>query len=186
MVNRQKVKSGISGFSLVELMFVMAIIGILAGIAVPSFLNARTKAHQGLAVGDINVIAKAIWAYYAANGEFPCNLSELGLTDIRDPWGNEYQYLNFTCDDKGKDKGKDNGKGKGKDDGKGKGKGNDKPDGGVGKMRKDRFMVPINTYFDLYSMGADGKSSTPLTAQISQDDLIYANDGGYVGLASDY
>ena len=45
-------------------------------------------------------------------------------------------------------------------------------------------MVPINEFFDLYSMGADGKSVSPLTAQASHDDIIRAYDGQYVGIAS--
>ena len=57
---------------------------------------------------------------------------------------------------------------------------------GKGGFRKDRFLVPINSDYDLYSMGADGASSAALTAKISQDDIIRANDGGFVGLASDF
>jgi general secretion pathway protein G len=53
-------------------------------------------------------------------------------------------------------------------------------------MRKDRFLVPINTDYDLYSMGKDGRSSPPLTAKASRDDIIRANDGAYIGLASNY
>ncbi len=53
-------------------------------------------------------------------------------------------------------------------------------------MRKDKFLVPINTDFDLYSMGEDGKSVPPLTAKASRDDIIRANDGGYIGPASGY
>jgi general secretion pathway protein G len=75
---------------------------------------------------------------------------------IKDPWGTPYQYLNFA-----------NVKGK-------------------GQMRKDRFLVPINTFFDLYSDGADGRSVPPLTASVSHDDIIWANDGDFVGLASQY
>ena len=59
-------------------------------------------------------------------------------------------------------------------------------DKGKGKMRKDRFLVPINSDFDLYSMGKDGKSSPPLTASASRDDIIRANDGAYVGPAEGY
>ena len=44
-------------------------------------------------------------------------------------------------------------------------------------------MVPINTYFDLYSMGPDGQSVSPLTAKVSRDDIIYAHDGEYIGPA---
>jgi general secretion pathway protein G len=56
----------------------------------------------------------------------------------------------------------------------------------MGQVRKDRNLVPINSRYDLYSMGADGRSVPPLTAQESRDDIIRANDGGYVGLAAGY
>lgn len=55
-----------------------------------------------------------------------------------------------------------------------------------GQRRKDQFLVPINSDFDLYSMGPDGNSVPPLTAAMSRDDIIRANDGGYLGVASDY
>ena len=56
----------------------------------------------------------------------------------------------------------------------------------VGKVRKDHAQHPLNTDFDLYSKGADGKSATPLTAKISKDDIVRARNGGFVGLAADY
>jgi general secretion pathway protein G len=56
----------------------------------------------------------------------------------------------------------------------------------IGLVRKDKFLVPLNTGFDLYSMGPDGKSKPPLTAKDSWDDIIRANDGGFIGLASEY
>ena len=55
-----------------------------------------------------------------------------------------------------------------------------------GAARKDKFLVPINSDFDLYSMGPDGESVAALTAKPSRDDIIRANDGGFVGLASEY
>jgi len=55
-----------------------------------------------------------------------------------------------------------------------------------GDLRKDRNLVPINTDFDLYSMGPDGKSVGPLTAAFSQDDVVRANDGSFIGVAKDY
>lgn len=73
-----------------------------------------------------------------------------------DPWGNPYRYLKL------------NGvKGK-------------------GAVRKDKNLVPINSDYDLYSMGRDGKSQPPLTAKASRDDIVRANNGSYIGLASDY
>ena len=53
-------------------------------------------------------------------------------------------------------------------------------------MRKDRFLVPINSCYDLYSMGKDGQSVPPLTAKASWDDIVRANDGAFVGLAWQY
>ena len=55
-----------------------------------------------------------------------------------------------------------------------------------GALRKDRFLVPINSDFDLYSMGPDGKTTAALTAKAARDDIIRANDGGYVGVAEGY
>ncbi|MEE8148540.1 MAG: hypothetical protein V3T24_13110, partial [Longimicrobiales bacterium] len=49
--------------------------------------------------------------------------------------------------------------------------------------RKDKFLVPINSDFDLYSLGSDGKSTPPLGAKASKDDIIRANDGSYMGIA---
>jgi general secretion pathway protein G len=57
---------------------------------------------------------------------------------------------------------------------------------GPGGARKDRFLVPLNSDFDLYSIGEDGRTSSPLSAATSQDDVLRANDGSYVGLGRDY
>jgi general secretion pathway protein G len=55
-----------------------------------------------------------------------------------------------------------------------------------GQWRKDHNLVPLNSSFDLYSKGKDGQSQPPLTAAASRDDIVRANDGNYVGLASRY
>lgn len=55
-----------------------------------------------------------------------------------------------------------------------------------GKLRKDHSMVPVNQYYDLYSMGKDGKSQAPFTAAASRDDIVLANDGAYIGPVSQY
>lgn len=56
----------------------------------------------------------------------------------------------------------------------------------IGQKRKDRSLHPLNSDYDLYSAGPDGKTTTPLTAKISQDDIIRANDGAFIGVAEDY
>ena len=54
------------------------------------------------------------------------------------------------------------------------------------QLRKDHNLHPINTDFDLYSLGPDGNSQKPLTAAPSRDDIIRANNGAYIGVAANY
>ncbi len=60
------------------------------------------------------------------------------------------------------------------------------PNKGVGKVRKDQMLVPLNSDYDLYSKGRDGLSKLPLTPPQSHDDIVRAADGGFVGLASEF
>jgi general secretion pathway protein G len=55
-----------------------------------------------------------------------------------------------------------------------------------GQVRRDKNLVPINTDFDLYSVGKDGETVTALTAQKSRDDVVRANNGAFIGLAENY
>lgn len=57
---------------------------------------------------------------------------------------------------------------------------------GISKARKNKNLVPINSDFDLWSNGKDGLSKLPLTTKVSRDDVILANDGRFIGLASTY
>jgi general secretion pathway protein G len=56
----------------------------------------------------------------------------------------------------------------------------------VSEVRKDHKLNPINTNYDLYSMGKDGVTKMQITQKDSVDDIIVAGDGGFVGLASDF
>ena len=57
---------------------------------------------------------------------------------------------------------------------------------GKGHARKDHALNPLNTDFDLYSDGVDGKSKPQITQKDSVDDVIRASNGAYVGLASGF
>jgi general secretion pathway protein G len=57
---------------------------------------------------------------------------------------------------------------------------------GRGGARKDRRLNPLNTDFDLYTMGRDGKTKPQVSQKDSRDDVIRANNGRYVGLADNY
>jgi prepilin-type N-terminal cleavage/methylation domain-containing protein len=61
----QKLRGNSQGFTLIELMIVIAIIGILAAIAIPNFIAYRNKAYCSRAESDANNIAAAVADYYA-------------------------------------------------------------------------------------------------------------------------
>lgn len=145
-----------SGVTLLELMFALAIVGVLTVVAVPAYRSRIERMHVSTAISDISGIHLAIQRYLAANNEPPPDLGAIGQDGRLDPWGNAYVYLSFTGL-KGK-----------------------------GAMRKDKNLVPINSLYDLYSVGPDGESVAPLTARKSRDDIVLANDGGFIGQAADY
>ncbi len=143
------------GYTLIEVMIVMGIIGVAASLAYPSYINYFDKLDVATVESDFQTIDQKIAIYVASYGTYPPDLAAIGM-DIDDPWGEPYQYLNMELAQ------------------------------GNGEKRKDHNLVPINTDYDLYSKGPDGKSASPLTAAVSQDDIVRANNGGYIGVASDY
>jgi prepilin-type N-terminal cleavage/methylation domain-containing protein len=66
------------GFSLIELLIVVAIILIIAAIAVPNFLRSKIAANQSSAVGSLRSLNTACIAYTTTYGQFPAGLTNLG------------------------------------------------------------------------------------------------------------
>ena len=60
-----------SGFTIVELLIVIVIIGILAGLVITTFVGIQARARDSERQTDINSIQKQVEAYYANNGAYP-------------------------------------------------------------------------------------------------------------------
>lgn len=58
------------GFTLVELVVVIAILGILAGLAIPRFIGATETARGARVIADLRTVESALSMYYAKNGNF--------------------------------------------------------------------------------------------------------------------
>lgn len=60
------------------------------------------------------------------------------------------------------------------------------PTHGLAGVRQDRRLNPINTDYDLYSVGKDGQTRRQLTNRDSLDDIVRANNGAFIGLAANF
>ncbi len=144
------------GFSVPELLLAVAIVAVLALVAVPSYSQYVERTRVYQATIDIKALNALIANYYTDNRDYPDSLAQIGAGGKFDPWGQPYAYLVF------------------------------RTPADKAQARKDKNLVPINSDYDLYSKGKDHDSRPPLLAKQSRDDVVRANDGAFVGLASTY
>ena len=68
------------GFTLIELMIVVAIIGILAAIAIPAYQNYTKRSHVSEGLSLAGGAKAAVTEYYASNGKWPTSNTEAGIS----------------------------------------------------------------------------------------------------------
>ena len=146
------------GFSMIEMVIVLGIAGILIAIAMPLVDRYVEKSRVVTAVIEIGEMSKAIRTYEKANGALPASLAAVDAKYAGkvDPWGYAYQYFNLRTAT------------------------------GNGQARKDKRLAPLNSDFDLYSIGRDGDTAASLGNSKARDDVVRARDGGFVGLAEEF
>ncbi len=83
-----------SGFTLIEMLVVIAIIGILAGLLFPAIKGAMTKAKSGQARNDVKAIENAIRQYYTEYGKLPVRDADQGIGDFYYTASDQYQIIN--------------------------------------------------------------------------------------------
>jgi general secretion pathway protein G len=156
------------GYTLIELLVSLALVATITGIAVPVYKNHLENVAMEQAIIDVRMLEKELALFEAAFARLPSMYApDYGLVALRkapplDPWGNPYQYLNYAEDEK-------------------------HPVTGEPKnARRDHQDHPLNTTYDLFSMGKDGLFGLPLTNSKSADDVVRANDGLYVGRGDEF
>lgn len=141
-------------FTIVEVLATTVVVGILATVATVKYKQHVEKVKIGKAILELQGMNLQI----SVMNPVPASLADIGRGDLKDPWGNPYEYLRFDLSGPGDPPG----------------------------ARMDRSLRPLNSFFDLYSKGPDGVSTLPITSSRARDDIIVAGDGKYVGTASGF
>ena len=143
------------GFTLVEIILILTIVGVLAAMTWPMLNRYVDRARVREATVQLGELSRAVREWDRTNGFLPATLAAAGL-ERTDPWGNSYRYFNL------------------------------RTASGNGQARKDKKLAPLNSDFDLYSVGKDGVTQENLGHASSRDDIVRARDGAFIGPAEEF
>jgi len=125
--------------------------GTVTVMAVPTFFRSIQETAIKRVIVDLQTLQFQIDVYERLHERLPDTLDDIQGGNRFDHWGHPYEYLPNTSKSWN------------------------------GKSRKDHNLVPLNSDYDLYSVGPDGESRPPLTAKASRDDIVRSDDGRYIG-----
>ena len=146
------------GFTFLEIVVVIIIAALIVGSAFPAYMYLIDSARNRKAVQDIRDMADDIDRFWRLNKRYPTDLAEIFDQTPQDPWGINYQYLIIW----------------------------NSPNPGSLPVRTDINLERLNSDYDLYSMGSDTVSLTPITEPTSRDDIVRADNGDFIGLVIDF
>lgn len=144
------------GFTILEMAIVFAIAGVIIAITVPRLQGYIERNRVAQSVVEIGEMSTRIRRHEVAKALLPETLAEVGYGGRLDPWSQPYEYVNLRTSPASV------------------------------KARKDKNLKPLNSDFDLYSIGPDGLTSASLTHAKSRDDVIRARDGQFIGTAQEF
>jgi prepilin-type N-terminal cleavage/methylation domain-containing protein len=98
----KKIKLNKKGFTLVELLVVISIIGILSVVSLASFMRVQIKARDAQRKSDLDAVSKALMMYYNDYGTFP-DTFDFDNIDVGFTGANEQVYMRVTPEDPKKD-----------------------------------------------------------------------------------
>jgi general secretion pathway protein G len=140
------------GFSLVELITVMGVVAALATMALPAYTGYLKSVKNGRCVADLRTIDKAVTAYTLDNGNPPPG-NNLSIIGVASTQLDPWgrAFIYQNLAAAG------------------------------AAPREDFLGNPLNTDYDLYSMGADGASAPSYADPTSGDDIARFNNGMFIG-----
>ena len=145
------------GFTGLGFLLIFAALCLLTLMGVPFYNHAHAQAERLSAIQDLEMICAKIAAFRHEHDEYPQSLTQIGLDYMRDPWGAPYVYAPR--------------------------KGLTEQSQTQEAIRVDHNRVPINSDFDLYSNGANGRSTAQLKHRLSADDIVRGRNGAFLDLA---
>ena len=142
-----------------EWVVVAAIFITFLFIAIPTIREYRYNSRVIAAISQMIQIEDNILYYKQRFNRLPTSLDALDLGQLKDPWGNVFQYRLLSNTPVAAER---------------------------HPSRKGQFQLSLNDDYDLFSMGPDGKTAESLLHDGGRDDIIRANNGAFIGLASEY